>query len=372
MASTIRKIIKHFFVSLTILLCLIFLISCLSPFVSPNDWSIIGFLPLAVPYIIIVLFFCLLFWLIVKPSLALLPLICLLIGYKQVTAIFAWHFSNNFAAEKKAPSAIRMVTWNVRGMYGISNSPYTQSRNRTEIASLIKNLDPDIFCLQEFTDKMKNRKTELNNLKLFTEKWPYHFYHNDFSEISGKPGMAIFSKFPIIGKGYTKFPGLNSESLVFADIIKEKDTIRVYTTHLQSFEFNEKDYHNIEKIKDPNSKSLEASKSLFTKMRKAFQTRAAQADIVRKIIDSTPYPYVICGDFNDVPNSYTYFHVRNQNQDAFLATSFGIGRTFNNLAPTLRIDYILPDNNFNIEQFDVVDEGLSDHHLLVTDFILQK
>jgi endonuclease/exonuclease/phosphatase family metal-dependent hydrolase len=37
------------------------------------------------------------------------------------------------------------------------------------------------------------------------------------------------------------------------------------------------------------------------------------------------------------------------------------------LAPTLRIDYILPDNNFYIQQFDLVDEDLSDHLMLVTD-----
>lgn len=372
MASTVRKVIKICFISLTLLLCIVFLISCLSPFVSPEEWFIIGFLPLAVPYIVILLFFCMLFWLIVKPKLALLPLICLAIGYKQVSVIFAWHFSNNYVAEKKAPSTIRMVSWNVRGMYGISSSPYTQSRNRTEIAALVKNQNPDIICLQEFTDKMKSRKSELNNIKLFNEKWPYHFYHNDFSVLSGKPGMVIFSKYPIINKGYTKFSGYNSESLVFVDLLYGYDTMRVYTTHLQSFEFNERDYHNIEIIKDPNSKSLEASKSLFSKMRKAFQTRASQADLVRNIIDSTPYPYVICGDFNDVPNSYTYFHIRDQKQDAFLSTSFGIGRTFNNLAPTLRIDYILPDRNFKILQFDVIDEGLSDHHLLVTDFVLKN
>jgi endonuclease/exonuclease/phosphatase family metal-dependent hydrolase len=76
---------------------------------------------------------------------------------------------------------------------------------------------------------------------------------------------------------------------------------------------------------------------------------------------------VICGDFNDVPNSYTYFHIRKDWQDAFLQTSLGIGRTYLALALTLRIDYILPDKNFYILQFDLVDEDLSDHLMLVAD-----
>ena len=51
---------------------------------------------------------------------------------------------------------------------------------------------------------------------------------------------------------------------------------------------------------------------------------------------------------------------------------FAIGRTFIALAPTLRIDYILPGNHFEIKQFDMVDEDLSDHIMLVTDLLLKK
>ncbi len=79
----------------------------------------------------------------------------------------------------------------------------------------------------------------------------------------------------------------------------------------------------------------------------------------------------MCGDFNDVPNSYTYFHIRQNWQDVFLATSMGIGRTYLNIAPTLRIDYILPDNHFKIIQFDMVDENLSDHLMLIADLGLK-
>jgi endonuclease/exonuclease/phosphatase family metal-dependent hydrolase len=37
----------------------------------------------------------------------------------------------------------------------------------------------------------------------------------------------------------------------------------------------------------------------------------------------------------------------------------------------LRIDYILPDTSFTIKQFDMVDENLSDHVMLVTDLKLK-
>ncbi|GMV78775.1 MAG: hypothetical protein AMXMBFR79_19050 [Chitinophagaceae bacterium] len=53
-----------------------------------------------------------------------------------------------------------------------------------------------------------------------------------------------------------------------------------------------------------------------------------------------------------------------------MKTQLGIGRTFNSLAPTLRIDYILPDKHFSIKQFDMIDENLSDHFMLITDLII--
>ena len=107
-------------------------------------------------------------------------------------------------------------------------------------------------------------------------------------------------------------------------------------------------------------------------MRYAFQRRGEQAEVVHAAVSNSPYSSIVCGDFNDVPNSYTYFHIRGLRQDAFLAKGFGIGTTYNALAPTLRIDYILPDTTFTIHQFEMVDEDLSDHSMLVSDISLKK
>jgi endonuclease/exonuclease/phosphatase family metal-dependent hydrolase len=80
----------------------------------------------------------------------------------------------------------------------------------------------------------------------------------------------------------------------------------------------------------------------------------------------------LTGDFNDVPNSYTYFTIRKNLQDAFLKNGFGIGRTYSTLAPTLRIDYILATREFTIPQFNRIVKDYSDHYLLVADLRLKK
>lgn len=368
----VRKFIKWFFISLNILISLLFLLACLSPFLNPHNWPIIGFLPLGVPYLVMALIFYLIFWLIVKPVRALIPFITLLIGWKQLTVIFAWHPGQTFSINNKTDSTLRIITWNVRGMYGMSKSGYVQVRNRNEIAALINKYNADVVCLQEFMDNINPKNSFGNNIGLFTGNCPYYVFAPFQSFHQSFWGTILFSKYPILDSGKIKFPGAASESLIYADILKGKDTIRIFTTHLQSFQFNADDYKDLERIKEQDKQALKASENIYSKMKLAYSARGVQAIIVRNAIDKSPYPSVICGDFNDVPNSYTYFHIRGKRQDAFLAASFGVGRSYDALAPTLRIDYILPDDNFNIHQFDLVDQGLSDHHLLVTDLSLKK
>ena len=89
-------------------------------------------------------------------------------------------------------------------------------------------------------------------------------------------------------------------------------------------------------------------------------------------IKKSEHPTLLCGDMNDVPNSYTYKTVRGDMQDVFLKKGWGIGRTFNSLSPTLRIDYIFADKNFRVLQVDRLVKNLSDHYMLVADVELKK
>jgi endonuclease/exonuclease/phosphatase (EEP) superfamily protein YafD len=76
---------------------------------------------------------------------------------------------------------------------------------------------------------------------------------------------------------------------------------------LQSFKFKKEDYADIEKIVESDDETIVASKNIFNKMKIAFNRRGAQAEIVRSQRDLSNLPGIITGDFNDVPNSFTYF-----------------------------------------------------------------
>ncbi len=146
----------------------------------------------------------------------------------------------------------------------------------------------------------------------------------------------------------------------------------VYTTHLQSVLFRKKEFRDLEKIKNVEDSLLDASMSIANKLRQAYRFRGEQARLVRAEIKTAPFPLIMCGDFNDVPNSYTYFQIKGDLQDAFLKRGFGIGRTFASLSPTLRIDYMFATDNLKVLQCKKVELPYSDHYPVIADFMINS
>jgi endonuclease/exonuclease/phosphatase family metal-dependent hydrolase len=84
-------------------------------------------------------------------------------------------------------------------------------------------------------------------------------------------------------------------------------------------------------------------------------------------LNNSPYPVIVCGDFNDVPVSFAYETIGDGLQNAFVAKGSGISRTFSSISPTLRIDNIFTDKKFKVTQFTRIKNTLSDHFPIVAD-----
>ena len=105
-------------------------------------------------------------------------------------------------------------------------------------------------------------------------------------------------------------------------------------------------------------------------MRLAYLARAEQADLVAASIAASPYPVIVCGDFNDVPVSYTYHTVSQNLQDAFVEKGFGFSPTFVYKFCIFRIDYALLDPSLKVNSYRVVHKDLSDHYPVIVTFNL--
>lgn len=372
MASKFRIFTKGVFISINVAVVFFFLLACLAPYLNPQKWWFISMFGLGFPFLLFVVIFFFLAWLVLKKKFALLSGLALLFGYKSIAVFFAFHNPGSFSY-KREPNAIRVVSWNVARFVEMKRNNNRGSQTRLKMMEMIKKQNADILCLQEFFHSLDSTYYQNIDYIRTNYNYPYWFYSHDVDGDKHFTGSIIFSRFPIIDSGLIRYPRPTlPDALMHADIKVNNDTIRVYTTHLQSLQFGKEDYQRIEQIKDADDGIVTNSKTIFSKVKTGISHRSVQADIIGQVRDNSPFPVILCGDLNDVPNSYTYFTVRGDMQDAFLKKGFGIGRTFSALSPTLRIDYIFADDHFRINQFNRIVKRYSDHYMLVSDLELKK
>jgi len=372
MASRLRLFTRRVFIYSNVFIVFFFLLSCLVPYLNPQQWWFITFLGLVFPFLLLLVIFFLLGWLAIKPRFAIISAVALLAGIQSISVFFAFRNTGAFSY-KKEPNTIRVVNWNIARFIEMKRNNNKGSQTRLKMLDLIKQQDADILCLQEFFHSFDS--TYYPNIDYVKNNlgYPYWFYSHDVDGDKHFTGNIIFSRYPIIDSGLIRYPRPTlPEALMHADIKVNEDTIRVYTTHLQSLQFGKRDYQRLSKIESAQDSLLSNSRTILSKIKKGFSNRSIQADIIQEVLGDSPYPVLFGGDLNDVPNSYTYFTIRGNMQDAFLKKGFGIGRTFSALSPTLRIDYIFADKNFKIKQFNRIVKNYSDHYLIVADVQLRK
>ena len=365
----LRLFTKGFFLLINFVVVLLFLAACMAPYISPAWFWPISFITLAFPFLLCVLVIFLIGWLFFNYRYTLLSLIALLLGWKSISAFVAFHMPSGNKAVKDG-NTLTIMSYNVSqfGLYREKDSKY----NRQAMFAMIKKQELDIACFQDFYTSEK--KNDFNNREDISREMtlPYRYFSSDFNRDGMQHwGSIIYSRFPIISSDKVKMSvGPRSESLIYADIVKEEDTIRIINMHLESYRFDKKDYSAIQKIRNQEDTGLKATKSIIQKMREAYIRRSQQADIVGDFIRQSPYPVIVCGDFNDTPASYTYFTIKGDLQDAFLQKGLGIGRTFTGLAPTLRIDYVFVSNHFKVNSFRKIISDLSDHYPVIANLSL--
>lgn len=369
MTFSIRKISKRIFIAINLLVALCFITTCLQPFLDPSRFWFLGFFSLAFPYCFIILIVFIFFWLAAKIQYTLISIIAMVIAWKQIDVLF--NVKQHPLQDQKGPGQLRIMSWNVQSLRGSQNDIKAQQRNAMKILKLVEETNPDIVCIQEFGQYDSSTRDRNYTKLLIAQGYEHYILSRDYVRTKTRysNGVAIFSKFPFIRAEKVPFTS-NPESILYADMVFNHDTIRVFTTHLESYKFSGNDYRDIQKIKNTDDSLYEASLNIYSKMKRAYRTRARQADQIEPLIDQSPYPELLACDMNDVPTSYAYWKLKGDRNDAFAEKGFGVGRTFLTIAPTLRIDYIIADKRFDVTQFNIIQKRYSDHFPIVADLKL--
>ncbi len=352
--TEVRKLVKFIVVSLNIVAILALFTAYLSGYISAEKWWIPSFFGLAYPVILGINLFFVLFWLIFNPRYVLLSLLAVLVGWGVLSRYV------QFQGRETGKGEIKILSYNVHHFRG--NGELSPAGTASEITRFLKEQRPDIICLQE----ARLRQNSIFNLAKTVEELDF-INHYQFARTSSTFGSVTLTRYPIVHMDEIRFE--NSRNItIYTDILIGADTVRVFNVHLHSYGIDPKDYSIIESGLS-TEEDLKEAREVGSKLKRGFQMRAKQVETIRKIMDETPYPIIVCGDLNETPTSYAYQQLHDGLKDAFVGSGKGIGRTFINKLPALRIDYIFHSPVFESYNFKTHDYRYSDHLPVSTELV---
>lgn len=304
-------------------------------------------------------------WILLRRKYWLVSIIPLVLGFSS----FLNHFNIRFGSEKDAvSSSIKVMSFNTRGFLvpdGEKANVFLQNTFH-----FIENEKPQIICFQDFTLPYKG-KYSTESLKEILHL-PYSKYRNYFNYTipNGASGLAIYSKYPIVDSSWIKF---EDEYIgMYVDIQCKTEIVRVFSIHLQSYRLFDEDkiiltsptaYGGMDEAKIKND-----SRRIAWKLRWAFKRRAPEARLVAETIKKSPYPVIVCGDFNDTPASYTYRTIAKNLKDPYHSFGSGIAKTYNQSKYPFRIDYILHSDKLESLNTHINVTKASDHNMITAVF----
>src|ERR1035438_972148 len=264
------SIFRVFFIVLNVITLILYLISCLCPFLNTSEDWYLALPGLVFPLIFFALLFFIILWMFLKSKWWLISSIVLLLGFQQIFAAFAFHFSTTFSSEK-APNTLRVLQWNVAGWNEYNRGSDT-GWNHSDMMDLIRRQNADVLCFEEFFDYLNENNYEPNVATITAIGYPYHYFvATEYSKNDYETGIAIFSKFPIVDTAsYAYRVNREGEHLLYGDITVGASTFRIFVTHLQSVHFEKKEYTSLSNIKHAHESGFSDSRTIVSKLKKGF------------------------------------------------------------------------------------------------------
>lgn len=263
--------------------------------------------------------------------------ISLLFGVACIINLFlcgkSWAVS--FATDESTSHSLRIISWNAEG-FQLKKDTLQAS------AAFIRNLHPDIICLQERPHDILLSRDSIS--KAFG--YPYRVFNSREDEVLN---LAVYSRFPLSNMKEYYFPDSYNKVLQI-DLQYNGKTIRLFNIHLQTTGM---------------TPAFQGNNLLHTYQLNA-RERNRQAQLLAEAVASSPYPVILCGDLNDTPVSYAYRKLTDKLDDCFLEAGNGWGGTYQPARNLFRIDYILCSPKLKTSAYHLYSNPWSDHQIQYT------
>ncbi|WP_415324652.1 endonuclease/exonuclease/phosphatase family protein [Chryseobacterium sp. MMS23-Vi53] len=306
----------------------------MNAYIPPKIFPWLNLLSLGFPFLITGYLLLTIFWIISWKKRAF---VFLFAGLLFFNATVRWV---NFSSEKKEAADLKIVTFNTKG--GILEG-------REKIQQYLKSQNADIIFLQE--DRGSG------------------FEFNKYNKSNAKAILTIFTKHKISGDKLidSQYVDVNAYGTQTDLEIKGK-LYRLINVYLHPFKFDK----NMVKLDGSKEEKEQKLKNIIKRLIPTFKEHQEQINVLRKAIENSPYPVILAGDFNSVPNSYEYYHLGEGLQDAFIKVGNGSATSFHDYKFPIRIDYIFTSKSIQPITYKV-DRSvkISDHYPVVATFKLR-
>ncbi|MCH5228860.1 MAG: endonuclease/exonuclease/phosphatase family protein [Muribaculaceae bacterium] len=356
-----------FFTAMRIISIVIYVATVVAAFggsINPDYLALPSLFCLALPYLAILSIVLIVFWAISRKI-----FFC---GLGIITIVVCLTpLSNAFPLGSKriatgSGQIFKIISWNVLHAKDIRKPDYLGNR---AIEYMIDS-DADIICLAELKDF---KKSEIPNFSDSLKNVLFELY--PFKAGLTSTDLKVISKYPVKRLERIAYDSNDKSGFDFFQVeFPQNKTLLIAMVHLYSYGLSEEErmvVTDINSMESAKSSMKEFKGSIRQKLRNAFRKRADVAIKLREDIDdlSPDIPLIVCGDFNDVPSSWTYNIIRGTDlRDAYAETNFGPAITYNLHAFYFHIDQMLYRGPIEALDLNVGKINSSDHYPLIGEF----
>lgn len=305
----------------------------LNAYIPPKVFPLLNLLSLAFPFLMIANLLLCVFWIFSWRKRAF---VFLLISTLFLTPVRRWI---NYSEPKSEKADFKVLTFNNKyndyGLEGVKN--------------YIKSFNADVIFLQE------SGYSGLGNSDFEEMKYSLH-----------NRRISFFSKYQIVEQD--TIPLIDKGKSVYADVIIKGKRIRFINVYLEPFQLHKSMVKPTDDLEENGTKA----KSLVRRFMPVFKKHEEQVQILKNFIEKSPYPVILAGDFNSVPNSYEYYTISGVLKDCFLESGTGLATSFHDYKIPIRIDYVFSSENLKSTYYQVDrSQKLSDHYPVLVKFSLK-
>lgn len=332
----------------------------------PFKGWVAGFMMMSFPAVVLIHLISIPVWFVLERKRALLPLVMFAAAGLFLSRTYAFGGTDDPSEGPANPGSFSVMSYNVHVFQKLSGGRTQEGRKEVEaMETWVGDSGADVLCMPEYYEEDQTIFDTGNYLR--RKGYRHAAYYHGRKHGKSYWGLAIRSKYPIVASQDTVFEQQNG--MIQADIKIGSDTVRVIGLHLFSMTLGLSKL-----VRQKQMQGIEAEGRItLRKMKNGFKRRAEEFPILQEWIRASPYPVIVCGDFNEVPYSYIYGKLRKTLKNSFEEKGQGFGFTFNHLPYFIRIDHQFYDGQrLSVEQFTTYSKiKYSDHYPIMGTYVFK-